>query len=560
MSRTEYLLLLVRSPGSALHRRGVAPVEPSGRRVSLFASAVGLAALFFVVGSVIALVQLRTSPWYPRFNDVNSDLYVYQMVGNSWRYGFWPYRDVYDVKGPFLYLLFGLFAWIRPWSMGPPLVFLAILASCSMWLAYRIARLYRLSRGIAALCATASCVVIYLSVAVNTSFTPHEIAVPGVLLMLWLVLRLLRSEKTGETGETREEVSAAWWVIDGMVFGALFWTKYQVIAPWAAVFVGLIVLTIRGRLPVRSLRRVAGWNTVGLIATTIIILSCYWAVLSDMAEAYFLGKSGSIKLANEVPAQAAWMVRIVTEHTGAALVLAGILVVFVVGAFRGRADGLVLTIGLVLTMWASASFVRHFNHLFVPLSFTVVALAQVLSAAVARGRPWVRITAAATVVAAMLLIAGPLIEAREKMWLLGRPKRVTCHNLITATSTTDRAQVSTVFARAAGEQPILSVDTLFAARTSFISRQPMRRKFEFVDHSWAWTIGATQVQTRYLRERTFDYVWIHTDQLEKLRGLRRQIEQADIQTSRIRPEQAAAIARNYEPILGCNNQLLLRAR
>ena len=50
---------------------------------------------------------------------------------------FLPYRDVYDVKGPFLYLLFGLFAWIRPWSMGPPLVFLAILASCSMWLAYR---------------------------------------------------------------------------------------------------------------------------------------------------------------------------------------------------------------------------------------------------------------------------------------------------------------------------------------------------------------------------------------------------------------------------------------
>ena len=115
--------------------------------------------------------------------------------------------------------------------------------------------------------------------------------------MLWLVLRLLRSEKTRETGETREEVSAAWWVIDGMVFGALFWTKYQVIAPWAAVFVGLIVLTIGGRLPVRSLGRVAGWNTVGLIATTIIVLSCYWAVLSDMAEAYFPGKKGSIKLA-----------------------------------------------------------------------------------------------------------------------------------------------------------------------------------------------------------------------------------------------------------------------
>ena len=34
------------------------------------------------------------------------------------------------MKARSLHLLFGLFAWIRPWSMGPPLVFLAILASC----------------------------------------------------------------------------------------------------------------------------------------------------------------------------------------------------------------------------------------------------------------------------------------------------------------------------------------------------------------------------------------------------------------------------------------------
>ena len=57
MSRTEYLLL-VRSPGSALLRRGAAPVEPSGRSVSSFASAIGLAALFFVVGTVIAFAPV----------------------------------------------------------------------------------------------------------------------------------------------------------------------------------------------------------------------------------------------------------------------------------------------------------------------------------------------------------------------------------------------------------------------------------------------------------------------------------------------------------------------
>ena len=81
------VLVVGRSPGSALLRRGAAPVEPSGRSVSSFASAIGLAALFFVVGTVIAFARLRTSPWYPRFNDVNSDLYVFQMIGNSWLHG-----------------------------------------------------------------------------------------------------------------------------------------------------------------------------------------------------------------------------------------------------------------------------------------------------------------------------------------------------------------------------------------------------------------------------------------------------------------------------------------
>ena len=107
------------------------------------------AALFLAVGTAIALIRLRTSPLYPAFNDVNSDIYVFAMVGNSWTYGLLPYRDVYDVKGPFLYLLFGLFAKIQPWSMGPPLAFLALLASSSVWLAYAIARLHRLGRPLA---------------------------------------------------------------------------------------------------------------------------------------------------------------------------------------------------------------------------------------------------------------------------------------------------------------------------------------------------------------------------------------------------------------------------
>lgn len=525
-------------------------------QVADIARSAGLGLLFALVGLVVALVRLRTSPWYPRFNDVNSDVYVFQMVGNSWRYGFLPYRDVYDVKGPFLYLLFGGFAQIRPWSMGLPLAFLVVLATCSVWLGYVIARLY-VARGWAAMSAVCSCLAIYLGVAdVNTSFTCEELAVPGVLLMLWLVLRWLRSGV---------EIRAGWWVVDGLVFGALFWTKYQVIAPWAGVFIALIVLTILRRLPLPAFLRMAGWNLLGLVAATAAILPFYTAVLPEMGQAYFLGKRGSIDLAGELPAQRAWVVRTVTENTGATLMLTAVLAVFAVYWIRRReADGVVLTVGLVLTMWASATFVRHPNHLFVPLSFSAAALAMVLAAATSpdrhRGRIWTRVTAVAAVVGTALLITGPLMESRASMSLLRAPKRMTCYNFTTDTATTSRAQVSTVFARASGNRSILSIGTLFAARSSFISRQPMRHPFEFVDHSWASTVGARTVQTRYLKDGTLGFVWIHVEDPAQLRDRKGHLERADLDRSEMRPEQASAILRNYSPVVTCNRELLLRLR
>ncbi len=510
------------------------------------------AALFLAVGTAIALIRLRTSPLYPAFNDVNSDIYVFAMVGNSWTYGLLPYRDVYDVKGPFLYLLFGLFAKIQPWSMGPPLAFLALLASSSVWLAYAIARLHRLGRPLAVVAAVGSCSVIYLGVAdVNTSFTCEEIAVPGVLLMLWLVLRWLRNG---------DRIPAAWWVVDGFVVGALFWTKYQVIAPWAAMLVGLVIVTVRGGLAPRALGRMIGWNLLGAAVATAGVLAATSGVIADMATAYFLAKRNNFKPAGELPAQAAWVLRSLTENTAASVVLIGVLVVLIIAAVRGRPAGLPFLIAFALSLWASAVVVRHPNNFFVPLSFVPVAVAQVLSVAQSRGRIWSQVAAVGGLVATVVIVAGPLIEGVRTCWLLGRPKPMTCTDLVTGERSTRRAQVSTVFAEAAGYRPILSVGTLFAARTSFISRQPARQPFQFVDASWVRTIGADQVQRQYLLDRTFDYAWIHFDELDPARDLEDQILGSNLRNSRTQPDQTTALVRNYVPVLRCNDELLLSAR
>lgn len=512
-----------------------------------------MAVVFVVIATGIALIRLRCSPFYPTLNDINSDVYVYQMVGNSWAHGLLPYREVYDVKGPFLYLLFGLFARLRPWSMGPPLAVLAALAFISLWLAYALARLHLQRRPLAALAAVVSCVLIYLSVAdVPTSFTCEELAVPGVLLLLWLAIRWLRG---------RDQVPDAWWVLDGIVLGALFWTKYQVIAPWAAMLVALTVIVLRGGLPARCLGRVIVLHLAGVAIATVLILPFYAGALPDMLQAYFLAKRGNLNLMGELPAEAIFAATILTENTAAALALLAVLVLLLVRTIRGDSrEGLALTIAFCLSLWASAAIVRHPNNLFVPLSFCAVAVPYVLSAAQSRGRAGARAAVVGVVALAAVACVGPLAQGVTSYGLLRQRKPLTCYDLSTMARSTHDMGVSTLFAKTAGHRPILSVGTLYAARSSYVSHQPMRNPFEFVDPSWASTIAADRVQTRYLQDRTFDYVWISIRGVDKFHDLEAQIAGATNTNSRIQPDQAAAVVGNYVPVLGCNNEILLRAR
>lgn len=249
-------------------------------------------AAFAIVAAAIALFRLRTSPFYTHFNGLNSDIYVYQVVGNSWVHGLLPYRDVFDVKGPSFYLLFHLFALIHPWSMAPPLLALTLLAFTSLWLAYAITRQHLHGRYFCALLAVVSCTTIYLAVArVASSFTIEELSVPGVLMLLWIVSRWLGGQ---------DPVPARWWFLDGVVFSSLFWAKYQVIAPWAAMLTVLFVLVIGKQLRARSLGRVVLLNLCGAVLGTMVILSFYIPIIPQVFRAYFAAKHLQPDLSREL--------------------------------------------------------------------------------------------------------------------------------------------------------------------------------------------------------------------------------------------------------------------
>ena len=510
--------------------------------------------VFLLVSVAIALIRFRLSPVYPTFNEVNSDFSVYQVVGNSWAYGLLPYRDAWDVKGPSFFLLFGLFARLRPWSVAPPLIALVLLAYASQLVAFAIARL-RLGHAAATVSAVVSSVLIYLSVAsVPSSFTAEEIAVPGVLLLLWLVSRWLGGARP---------VAPAWWVLAGAVLGLLFWAKYQVIAPWAAMLFALVLLLVlgplRGIITGRSLGRVIGLQLAGLVAATAVVLPFYADVLGPMASAYFSANGGGLNLDGELGRESAFATTLIGQNTGTALTLLGVLAVLSLSAIR-QAGLLAMVIAFVLSCWASVFVIQHTNNLFVPLSFVAVAVPQLLAAAQSHGRGALRVAAVLMATAALGATVLPIRQAVADYALLGDPDALTCYREPTSTRTVYHSGVGSVFARTAGRRPILSVGTLFAARSMVISHLPMRHPFEFIEPSRAVVIGADRIQTGYLQDRTFDYVWIHVAGLRRSADLTPQIAAARYTAGPERSAQAAALVAHYRPVLVCNNEILLHVR
>lgn len=524
-----------------------APQQAHGGRRVLRNVLVG--ALFTVLAAAVALVRLRTSPLYPPANDVNSDVFVYQVVGNAWVEGRAPYRDVFDVKGPFLFLLFGLFALVRPWSMAAPLVALVLLALASLSLSLAIARMY--VRGWAAVaCAAAACLVLYLGVSgVPTSFSCEELAVPGVLLMLWLAVRSLRGER----------VATAWWLLDGAVMGVLFWSKYQVVAPWFGMVGGMLLLVARRQVGGRRLGRVVLLHVGGFLLATVAVLAWYAGDLTGALSAYFVAKTQRLDLASELPAQAEYLRSLVVTNPAAVAVLGLTLVVFLVRTARGvDRESAALAVAFVLSVWASIAFVRHAQNLFVPIAFAAVALPQALGPLRRRRPVAARVTATGLLVVSLTACAAPLGQSIDAYHLLQPAPTLTCYHLPDKTRDTGFPSVSVAFSTVAGDRPILSVGLLSSARSSYAARVVPRLPFQFSDPSWSLAAGAESAQAQQVRSRSVEYVWVRVPGLDVFDGVEDQVAHTTYLASQ--PGLGADLVRGYRPVLSCNNDLLLKAR
>ncbi|MHA8110338.1 ArnT family glycosyltransferase [Lactobacillaceae bacterium Melli_B4] len=226
--------------------------------------------------SFILMLFLSTaSPLYP----INSspDANIMMTVGKGFWHGLMPYHDLFDNRGPLIYLLFSLVSLISYQSFIAIYLLESILLFIDLILSYLILKWFMSSRLSYALS------FFIIPFMFNEYFfqhgdTPESLIIP---FMLFTFYQLLKHQALKFSNRTL--------LIQGLFVGIAFWIKYTLIIPWLGlgIVIGLVYLFNRR---FADLFKLTGWGLLGYAIVTIPILWLYQAkhILAEMLKVYFV--------------------------------------------------------------------------------------------------------------------------------------------------------------------------------------------------------------------------------------------------------------------------------
>ncbi len=169
----------------------------------------------FILCALTALVAVtlcsRSSPLFP-LNDWD-DANIFFSLGKAWTQGIWPYRDIFEQKGPLLYAVHSVAALIS-WRTWTGVWLIEVLCgTLFLWYGIRTVRLLwpKAPRLIVPLAAA----VVYASVDNTAGDSAEELALPMLACALY---QCLRSERTAKGH-----------ILFGLTGALLLWTKYSLV-------------------------------------------------------------------------------------------------------------------------------------------------------------------------------------------------------------------------------------------------------------------------------------------------------------------------------------------
>lgn len=233
-----------------------------------------------VLCSVLALtVATTSSPLYATNFWTDSNLYF--TIGRGMLEGLMPYRDLFDHKGPLIFLLYALGALVSDTSFFGVFLLEAASLAAMLFFAQRTVALYGRGRlTLAAIPLTA--VVTVCATAFNQGGSAEEFCLPALSLALYCALRRMRE---GEACRRPARLYAAF----GAAMGWVFSIKYTD----CGLFFGLGLALLLSEVWTRGVRRAVAsgfWMLLGMTAV-VLPIGAYLAangVLDDMIQVYFI--------------------------------------------------------------------------------------------------------------------------------------------------------------------------------------------------------------------------------------------------------------------------------
>ena len=234
------------------------------------------AALLLLIAAAAIFLCSTSSPLYP-FNDwVDADCFM--TVGRSILYGKIPYKDLYEQKGPVLYLMHAAAALVSEDTFLGVFIMEILAAFLTLFLIFRTARLLDPAVGLPFILISAA--VCYSDACFCQGDSAEELCMP---VMAWLIYLTVKMETGGTLPDKRSSY------VTGLAFAYVFWIKYTLIGGFAGFLLLSTVHVVRKKEWKRYVVDILKW-AAGLATVSVPLLAWFLqnGALPDLFSAYFV--------------------------------------------------------------------------------------------------------------------------------------------------------------------------------------------------------------------------------------------------------------------------------
>ena len=228
------------------------------------------------ISLVMLLFTSKSSPFYP-FNDW-VDANAFLTVGKSIMRGLVPYKDIFEQKGPLLYLIFGIASLMSSTSFIGVFILEVIFMSFTLYFSYLIMRMF-LSKRISLLLLPVFLMLLVTCKSFSHGASSEEFMLLFEAITLYYFIRHFRERRL-----TNKE-----YIIVGVLAGIVLLIKYTLFGLWIS-FIGLTILDDFLNKEYQNGMKKAFYYLIGFLIP-IIITFIYFGInhgIKDFINVYFV--------------------------------------------------------------------------------------------------------------------------------------------------------------------------------------------------------------------------------------------------------------------------------